>query len=276
MYTEFIRAALEAADEIALAHFGRARVTTTGKDNDPNQVVTEADLDVGRELIRRVQHAYPGHAILDEEVGYIPGAASPTPRYTWVVDPIDGTSNFAATIPLFGIMLGLLRDDEPIAGGVSLPALGETYLAERGSGAFCNGQPIAVTTALDSRSVLVAYGVDGHPENPERTRREMQQLAEIVLSARNFRTSNSAFDQMMVARGRYGACLNQSSKIWDNVAAHIIIEEAGGVYTDFSGRPMDYRINPDEPARNYTWCAAPPAIHGQLQACVGGSDSAAR
>ena len=261
-----IEETLAVAAQTALAHFGNLTTGTTGiKAGDANQVLTEADLATGREIIARLRSAFPHDAILEEETGYHSGSTD----LTWVVDPIDGTSNFAAGTPLFGIMIGLLQGEAPVAGGVALPALGEVYLAERGSGARCNGAPIRVTEEEDLLSTLVAWGVDSNREEPEKTRREMQQLAEIVLHCRNLRSSNSAFDQMMVARGAYGACLNQSSRIWDNVAPHVIIEEAGGLYTDFYGAPMVYQPGPRSPDTPYRWCTAPPVLHAQLQELIG-------
>ncbi len=236
------------------------------KDGDANQVLTETDLASGREILTRLRAAFPHDAVLDEESGYHGGSSD----YTWVVDPIDGTSNFAAGTPLFGIMIGLLKGGAPVAGGVALPALGETYLAEAGGGARCNGLPIRVTPEEDLLSTLVAWGVDSDRDTPQNTRREMQQLAEVVLNCRNLRISNSAFDQMMVARGAYGGCVNRSSRIWDNVAPHIIIEEAGGRYTDFDGAPMVYHPGERAGATPYTWCTAAPVLHARLQELIHG------
>jgi myo-inositol-1(or 4)-monophosphatase len=165
-------------------------------------------------------------------------------------------------------LLGLLREGLPLAGGVVLPASKELYYAEKGSGAYCNGAPIFVSKEQKLINVLVAYGIDGHQENPEFTQKECEILAEIVLNIRNLRSSNSCFDFMQVAKGKYGAYLNQTSKIWDNVAPQIIIEEAGGVYTDFFGNPPDYSSPLEKTETNFTFCTGAPQLHQALQKII--------
>ena len=93
-------------------------------------------------------------------------------------------------------------------------------------------------------------------------------LAEIVLNIRNLRCSNSAFDLVMIAEGKYGGLLNRTSKIWDNVAQHIIIEEAGGLYTDFFGKPIDYSNPLTKDKTNFTFCAAPKVLHEKLRSII--------
>lgn len=257
-YKKFIEEALEEASEIAKKSFGE--VTGTTKEGDNNQVLTETDLLIGKALIGKIQKLYPEHNIIDEEAGVIDKKS----EFTWVIDPIDGTSNFVSGIPLYGIMLGLLKDNEPIAGGLALPSFNEIYIAENGEGAYCNGEKISLTKETNLKNSLVAYGIDGHQEKPEFTREECRLLAEIILNIRNLRTSNSVFDVAMVAKGNYGAFLNRTSKIWDNVAQQIIIEEAGGIYTDFFGKKIDYSNALEKANSNFTFLAASPALHSRL------------
>jgi myo-inositol-1(or 4)-monophosphatase len=232
-YSEFIITNLNQAAEIARENFGK--VTGSTKPEDNNQVLTETDLTIGKFLVEAVRKNFPDHNIIDEEAGVIDSKS----EFTWVIDPIDGTSNFAKGLPHYGIMIGLLKDSMPIAGGIALPYFQEIYSAEKNNGSFCNSKPIRVTTNTNLLSSLVAYGIDGHQENPEITKKECQILAEIILHIRNLRTSNSAFDMVMTAVGKYDAYLNRTSKIWDNVAIQIILEEAGALYTDFFGKPID-------------------------------------
>jgi myo-inositol-1(or 4)-monophosphatase len=259
---QFLNQTLQSVSAIAIRNFGK--VSGTIKSGDPNQVLTQTDLEIGHYIIGEIEKYYPSYNIIDEEAGVMDKKSG----YTWVVDPIDGTSNFANGIPTYGIMIGLLHEATPVAGGIVLPAFQEIYLAEKGKGAFCNGQKIAVTAESRLLSTLVAYGVDAHQENPELTFEECRLLAHIVLQIRNLRTSNSVFDFAMLARGNYGAVLNRTSKIWDNVAPHILVEEAGGKYTDFSGQPVDYSNPLTKDQINYTFCAAPPVLHEQLQRII--------
>jgi myo-inositol-1(or 4)-monophosphatase len=142
------------------------------------------------------------------------------------------------------------------------------YIAAKGGGAFCNGVSVHVTADSDLLKTLIAYGIDGHQENPQITADETALLSDIILGIRNLRSSNSAYDFMLVADGRYGGYLNRTSKIWDNVAPQIIIEEAGGVFTDFFGKPIDYTNPLSRVDENFTMCAAPPALHERLQQII--------
>lgn len=264
MYQKFIEESLQKASQIASSNFGK--VFGVVKGNDSNQVLTETDILIGKLLIDLIQKEFPEHNIIDEEAGVI----NKNSQFTWVIDPIDGTSNFAEGIPNYGIMMGLLKGSKPIAGGIALPFFKEIILAEKGKGAFCNGEKLSVTKENNLLSALVAYQIDGHQEDPDFTRRECQILADIVLKVRNLRNSGSCFDAVMVAKGKYGGYLIRTGKIWDMVASNIIIEEAGGVYTDFFGKPMDYK-NPLAKAKdNFTFCSGSPILHKQLQEIIHG------
>ncbi|EKD57947.1 MAG: hypothetical protein ACD_57C00078G0002 [uncultured bacterium] len=261
-YKKFLVDVLKEASAIASNYFGK--VSGTIKPDDPNQVLTKADIEVGKYLISQIEKEFPSHNIIDEEAGVIDKKSA----FTWVTDPIDGTSNFAAGTPLYGVMIGLLEDDKVIAGGVALPAFSEIYVAEKSGGAYCNGKKIAVTKETSLKSVLVVYGIDSNQNNPDDTRQEAKLFGEIALACRNMRISNSCFDTMMLARGSYGGWLNKSSKIWDNVAQQIIIEEAGGVYTDLYGKPIDYTLPLSKAKLNFTQCIASPILHEQLQKII--------
>lgn len=262
IYQSFITTTLGAAATIANEMFGKVSGTTKRDDN--NQVLTEADVKIGNYIIEQIKKDYPDYNIIDEEAGVIDNHS----EYTWVVDPIDGTSNFANGVPTYGIMIGLLQNGKSIAGGIYFPFFNEIYFAEKGQGAYCNGKKISVSTNEKLLDSLVSYGIDGHQENPAITKREVELLEKIILSIRNLRSSNSVFDAVMVAKGSYGGFLNRTSKIWDNVAQQIIIEEAGGIYTDFFGKPIDY-TNPLAKAEdNFTFCAASRVLHKQLQEII--------
>ncbi|HVF69571.1 MAG TPA: inositol monophosphatase [Xanthomonadales bacterium] len=259
-YREFITDVLQGASKIAIDKFGK--VTGTTKKEDNNQVLTEADLAIGKYIVGKLQIHYPDYNVIDEEAGVIDNGS----EFTWVVDPIDGSSNFAVGAPTYGIMIGLLNGSESIAGGFLSPSINEIYIAEKGNGAYLNGERIFVTKEQNLANCLVAYGIDGHQEDPEFTRNEIKLLGEIILHIRNLRTSGSEpVDVGWVASGKYGARLVQCQKIWDLVAPQIIIEEAGGIFTDFWGAPIDYSNPLKRTSENFTVCAASPELHKQLQ-----------
>jgi len=261
-YKKFVLENLRSAAKIASDNFEKVKSIEKGTDN--NQVLTQADIDIGNLLVSQITKHFPDHNVIDEEAGIINRQSN----FTWVVDPIDGTSNFANGIPMYGIMLGLLNKNIPVVGGVALPTFQEFYYAERGQGAYRNDRQIKVTDMNDLLKCLVVYALDGHQENPELTHQESKLLADIVLNIRNLRSSNSCFDIMMVASGKYGAWLNRTSKIWDNVAPQVIIQEAGGVYTNFIGKPIDYSNPLNKSENNFTVCASSPLLHRRLQEII--------
>lgn len=261
-YTNFLKNSLSQASKIALDKFGK--VTGVSKEEDNNQVLTETDLTIGKFFIEQISSSYPEHNIIDEEAG----VTNKNSDCTWVIDPIDGTSNFANGVPLFGIIVGLIYKDQPLAGGVSLPYFQEIYTAERGQGAFCNGERLKVTTEGSLLNTLVGYGIDGHQENPNITKKECALLSEIILNVRNLRSSGCVFDGMMVAKGKFGAYHHRNTNIWDVVGMQVIIEEAGGIFTQFNGNPMNYSNHLERVKDNYPFCTGAPKIHSQLQKII--------
>ena len=261
-YKEFIFETLKEAAEIAKKNFGK--VSGIVKKDDTNQVLTETDVMIGKNIVDRIKKAYPKHNVIDEETGVINNRS----LFTWVIDPIDGTSHFISGLPFFGTQIALLKDDLPIVGGLNLPFFEEIYFAERSIGTFCNGKRIKVSNETELVSILASYGIDSHKEEPEFTIREMKVLGEIVSNIRNLRVTNSCYDAAMVASGKLGAYLHQSMKIWDIVPLQIVIEEAGGVVTDFYGRETNYKNHLNESEEHFTFCAASPILHKQLQEII--------
>lgn len=257
-YQSFVVDILEQVSKISREQFGRVKAST--KASDHNQVLTETDLQIGQLIVQKIKEKYPSFNIIDEEAGVIDNQS----EFTWVVDPIDGTSNFANGVSTYGVLLGLLQNDQPLAGGMALPNFNEIYYAEKNQGAWLNNQKIKVTKSDNLFENLVAYGIDGNQENPQLTKQECDLLAKIILNIRNLRTSNSAYDFAMVAKGAYGAYLNQTSKIWDNVAPQIIIEEAGGIYTDFQGKALNYSNPLTKAEQNFKMLASANNLHQQV------------
>ena len=262
-YKEFITGALKKSSKIALRYFGKVSGTT--KPDDNNQVLTKADLAIGKKVISLIRSKYPKHNIIDEEAGVIDNGS----EFTWVIDPIDGTSNFAKGVVTYGIIIGLLKNDTPIAGGFALPAFSEIYFAEKGSGAFLNGKKIIIDNSKDKLlSELVAYGIDADHKNPDATRQEGKLIAELVLNIRNLRASGCVFDVAMVLKNKYGAYLADWGKIWDVAGVQIVVEEAGGICTNFWGKPIDYSNPLAKVKDKYGFCISSPKLHKQIQEIV--------
>lgn len=235
-YLTFLEYLLEDAGKMALTL--RGRTSSRVKDSDVNQVVTQADIVIGSRIERRILEQFPRDSIIAEESGVVRG----TSPVTWVIDPIDGTSNFSAGSPLFGVMVGVLEYGTPVAGGVALPALSETYVAEVGQGAFWNGSRFKRDSRADLSRQLFAYGIDIYPSEIEFDCRVLGRIASLC---GGIRMSNSVFDCMMVATGAYGGFMHRRNRIWDCVAPQVVIEEAGGIFSTVDGGLIDY-MNPLE------------------------------
>jgi myo-inositol-1(or 4)-monophosphatase len=267
----FAAGAIARAAEVARGYFGH--VAGSVKPEDPTQVLTAADLAVGQYLVEAVRAAYDEHNVVDEEAGAVDRGSA----WTWIIDPIDGTSNFAAGIPLYAILLGLLHEGLPVVGAMALPASGDVYTAARGGGADRNGAPLAPVddaTPLDRR--LICYGIDGDRRAPAVTRAEGLLFADLALACVNMRSTGSAYDMAMLVEGRCGANLYGVARVWDLVAPHVLAVEVGCVATRLDGRPMDYSGIVREPGRHYSWCVAPPRVHAEVQAIVARHPGAAR
>lgn len=258
MYKDFINSKISNATKMANEFFGKVSASTKSDDN--NQVLTEADLAIGNYLVKSIKSQYPSHNIIDEESGIVDNDSD----FTWVVDPVDGTSNFANGLPMYGIIIGLLEKNNPIAGGVALPYFNEIYIAEMNKGCTLNGVSIKNTYDTPLIDSLVAYGIDGHQENPSLTSDECESLEKLILKIRNLRSSNSCFDAMMVVKGKYGAYLNKTSKIWDNVGLEVVLNEAGYNYTDCAGRSIDYDHPLTKVKENFEFLMCAPNLHSDL------------
>lgn len=200
-------------------------------------LVTEADLAVERMFRALIADRFPDHAVLAEEMGTSGGPAS----HCWIFDPIDGTTNYAHGLPIFCASLALEIDGRSEVAAVYDPNRRELFVAERGGGAFLNGRPIRVS---DARSLLDSVVVTGFPYDVhERVAEIVGLFGAFVGRARAVRRLGSAaLDMCYVAAGRMDGFWEQDLKPWDIAAGSLIVQEAGGLVTDFSGRAFSSRL----------------------------------
>ena len=229
-YLPFIDECLRTASALARRMTGGSRSV---KADDVNQVVTDADLAIGRLLVDRIGAAFPGHGVLEEESGATEGAED----IVWVVDPLDGSSNYAAGSPLYGVMIAVVEPAGVVASGIALPEFGEYYLAEAGRGATLNGSPLVTPPCGDLTDRLVAFGCDKSVDMSQDGRR----FLDVARQCLGVRMSNSVFDIAMVLKGAYAAFTHSACRIWDVAAAACLVQESGGRCTDFEGRSHDFR-----------------------------------
>ena len=195
-------------------------------------LVTEADRASEKRILERIRARWPAHNVLAEEGG---GSESGS-DYRWYVDPLDGTTNFAHGFPVFCISLGLEHKGERIAGVVYDPTRNELFSAEKGSGAFLNGNAIQVSKVGNLAEGLVATGFPSHKrhKNPN-----IHFYHQITLRTHGVRRAGSAaLDLCYVACGRFDAFWEFNLNPWDTAAGVLIAEEAGGKVSDFRGGPF--------------------------------------
>jgi myo-inositol-1(or 4)-monophosphatase len=178
--------------------------------------------------------AFPDDAILAEEQGSLPGRSG----RRWIVDPLDGTTNYAHSLPIFAVSIALETAGQVILGVIHDPNQGETFVAERGRGAQLDGRPLAVSrTATLDESLLVTgfpYDIRVGPEN------NLREYAAFSLQSRGVRRLGSAvLDFAYVAAGRIDGYWELRLGTWDAAAGSLLVEEAGGRVTDLDGSPVD-------------------------------------
>jgi myo-inositol-1(or 4)-monophosphatase len=198
----------------------------------PADFVSAADRkaeDILREELSRVRPAY---GFLMEESGVVEGT---DPVHTWIVDPLDGTTNFLHGIPQFAISVALQRNDQIVAGVVYNPILDELYVAERGGGAFLNDRRLRVAARRELPECVIGTGIPflGHGDHG----RFLGELTRVMREVAGIRRCGAAsLDLAWVASGRLDGFWERSLKPWDMAAGLLLVREAGGFVTDMDGR----------------------------------------
>ena len=215
-----------------LQHFFDKKFNISNKEG-VNNLVTEADHAAEKAIIETIQKAYPDHFILSEESGEM---ATPS-EYKWIIDPLDGTVNFAHGIPICAVSIGIEHHGEMIMGMVYAPFINEIYFAQKGEGAFLNNRKISVSGETD---VMKSCLVTGFPYTyPKLHRGPLEIFSKLVTQGIPVRRLGSAaIDLCWVAAGRFDGFWEFNLSPWDTAAGEIIVKEAGGVITDFENKPF--------------------------------------
>jgi myo-inositol-1(or 4)-monophosphatase len=175
---------------------------------------------------------------------------------------LDGTSNFVAGIPWFGVQIALLRGAEPILGAMYLPLEDTLYFAEAGHGAYRNGKRARVTAEHDLRRVLCAFGFD--PAPVQGSRRSVELLFRVAAAVRNTRATNLLVDFCYTVDGRLGGCINLKTRIWDIAPVALILPEAGGKFTHLDGSRIVFDLGAQGINRNYVVLGGSASLHAKL------------
>ena len=242
---ETLVTALKASGEELLKYFDKPLETKVKESQ--SSIVTEADMRSNSLIIDLISSKFPSHNILSEETGF----SNNNSRYTWVIDPLDGTSNFASSLPWFGILIALFDNNTPVMGGAYLPVNDILYVAEKDKGAFRNGKLLKMKEHKELISSLITFAVDYTDDEPF-LNKCIEIYKNIVKSSRNIRCTNSLVDFIYVAEGKSGGCINLFTRVWDIAALGLIISEAGGELVDIYGRQIDYNIGNEISERNFS------------------------
>jgi histidinol-phosphatase len=212
------------ADEMTLPAFRAADFAVETKaDLTP---VTEVDRSVERALRDRIERDRPGDVVVGEEYGAGEGAVR------WIIDPIDGTKNFVRGIPVWGTLIALEREAELTVGVASAPALGRRWWAARGAGAFADGSPIRVSKVDDLSEAQLCFG----GLNGWRRAGKLDPFLNLAGRCKRTRGFGDFWMHMMVAEGSADVAIEPEVSLWDLAAVLVIVEEAGGRFTDLAGK----------------------------------------
>ena len=216
------------AGRITLGHYQTGLAAERKADNSP---VTLADRQAEQKLRDLITTAWPDHALIGEEYGHQPGRSDS--GYTWIIDPIDGTKSFISGVPFYAVLLALVKDEQPLLGVMNFPALNEMVYARRGGGCFWNGRPARVSAVSRlADAVLLASDLDTF------ARFNRQDAFQRLIDATYFqRTWGDAYGYALVATGRAEIMLDPVMAVWDCGPLQVILEEAGGTFTDWRGTP---------------------------------------
>lgn len=229
---EDVKFIAKSAGEIIKNYFGKN--FSIEYKSDVKNLVTQADKESEKTIIEFIKKKYPSHGIIAEESG----EESSSAEYLWVIDPLDGTSNFAHGLPIFSVSIGVVFKKEIIIGVVFDIMRDKLYFAEKGSGAFRGDVKLSVSK---NSKIEESFLVTGFPynisENPENAFEKFIAMTKVSRAVR--RLGSAAIDFCYVAEGVFDGFWEVHLNPWDICAGKLLVEEAGGLVTDFFGNPID-------------------------------------
>lgn len=227
------------AGSILTERMGRKSLQVTNK--GVIDLVTEADLAAEGFIIERIQTHYPRHAILAEESG-ASDAVEHASEFKWIIDPLDGTTNYAHGYPCFCVSIALERASEIVLGVIYDPLRDEMFAAEKGEGATLNGRRIRVSEVDDLNRAMVCTGF---PYDVRGRGDFARHFANFIMHAQAIRRDGSAaLDLAYVACGRFDGFFEEGLRPWDVAAGVLLIEEAGGRISHYNGQPFNVYTPP--------------------------------
>ncbi|MFH1772272.1 MAG: inositol monophosphatase [Candidatus Omnitrophota bacterium] len=252
--TELLKIGIQAAQDAGrflLENFGKiSKIESKGDRN----FATNLDKEAEAMIIDKIKSNFPSHGILAEESG----KDGIDKDYVWIIDPLDGTHNFMRNLNIFGVSIGVVhKENDFIAGIIYMPQDNELYAAERGAGAYKNGNRITVSKHNNLKECSISYD-SSIRYAPESMLRVLGGLSKKVFNVRMF--GSSARHLSYLAEGSLDAVVEFHDRPWDFAAGVCIIEEAGGKLTTFKGQPLTYK--------SIGYIATNTVIHPQIQEIV--------
>ncbi|MDD8016971.1 MAG: inositol monophosphatase family protein [Bacteroidota bacterium] len=238
-----LEAALEAGKFLKY-NIGKVKNIERKKGEETN-LVTEIDKQSEALIIKKIHQHFPSHAILGEESG----AGKNSSDYRWIIDPLDGTTNYTHGLPIFSVTIGVEHDGEIIAGVVYDPNAEEMFSAEKGKGAFLNGKKIRVSSADTLINSLLVTGFPYNvKENPDNVVEHFVNFLPVAQGVR--RLGSAALDLAYVSSGRLDGYWEVFLQPWDKAAGILLVKEAGGKVTNFTGDERNIIYDPKTLATN--------------------------
>ncbi|MEZ4845726.1 MAG: inositol monophosphatase family protein [Bdellovibrionota bacterium] len=226
--------ATERAASILLRHH-KNRAFTVQYKGDVN-LVTDADLEAEKAVIETIREAFPSHVILSEENKNSHNESLDGP--VWIIDPLDGTTNFSHGVPHFAVSIGFRENSQNQFGIVYQPVTHEMFIAHRGQGSFLNGEKINVSKTKEINRSLIVTGFAY--DRRDSVQNNLSEFCLIEMSCQDVRRFGAAtLDLCYVACGRFDGYWEHKLSAWDIAAGMLIVEEAGGTVTDFAGKRIE-------------------------------------
>jgi myo-inositol-1(or 4)-monophosphatase len=229
-----LKTAVKAAKEggkILLQHYGKVKV----RYKKDRSFVTEADILSEEKIKSILKKQFPDYSFLGEESGLEDNDS----EYTWIIDPLDGTTNYSIMNPFYNVSVALARKNEPVLGVVFSPAQNELFHAEKNIGAYLNNRKIRVSKKKDLKTSFIGFC---HAHDKENTERISEIFPRLKNASDHVRQIGAAeLELSYVAAGRIEAFIMLKQNPWDTASGSLLVKEAGGIVTDISGKPFDLK-----------------------------------
>jgi len=219
--------AAKAAGKVVLKNYGRPGKI---RFKNPRSIVTQTDILSEKIIIGAIKKRFPNHNFLSEECGTI----NKNSKYTWIIDPIDGTTNFVSKIPEFAVSIALAKNDKIVMGAVYNPVSNKMFFAEKGKGSYLNNKQLHVSRKNKLKDCLITFSLPSSIRIAGKTLFILTKNYGIFRGLRNF--GSAALNLCYIAEGKFDLYFSLSLKSWDVAAAKLIVEESEGKTTNLDGK----------------------------------------